>query len=334
MGVWERGEQSTITRLLDKRLDTDPDSEYVDVCGTKFSAGEVADSANRLANAFAELGAGRGERVATLLDNSAPALLAWYGAVRGGSIAVPINTAYKGEYLRHQLGDSGATVLVVQRSLADRAAEIVDSLPELQHVVVVDDEDAGPGDGARLDEAKTARLKWDELLSADNAVPDVNIRPSDLGTFVYTGGTTGPSKGCMLSHRYHEVLARQIGVCWRRSADDVVWTPLPLFHFNAIVTAVLGPLVYGGRGRRRATLLGVPVLARDEPDGRNRHLHAGDDGLPAGPRRRPARDAAVGRDRGEHDAPADRSGAAPGGDRLDRQGPIRCRHLQRRLRHD
>jgi carnitine-CoA ligase len=73
------------------------------------------------------------------------------------------------------------------------------------------------------------------------------VRPSDLATFIYTGGTTGPSKGCMLSHCYHEALARQIGICWRRTADDVVWTPLPLFHFNAIVTAVLGPLVYGGR---------------------------------------------------------------------------------------
>jgi crotonobetaine/carnitine-CoA ligase len=51
----------------------------------------------------------------------------------------------------------------------------------------------------------------------------------------------------MLSHNYHEALARQIGICWGRTADDVAWTPLPLFHFNAIVTAVLGPLVYGGR---------------------------------------------------------------------------------------
>jgi crotonobetaine/carnitine-CoA ligase len=73
------------------------------------------------------------------------------------------------------------------------------------------------------------------------------VGPADLATFIYTGGTTGPSKGCMLSHTYHERLSRQIGVCWRRTADDVVWTPLPLFHFNAIVTAVLGPLIYGGR---------------------------------------------------------------------------------------
>jgi crotonobetaine/carnitine-CoA ligase len=87
---------------------------------------------------------------------------------------------------------------------------------------------------------------WQELLAHD-PVPFAAVRPGDLATFIYTGGTTGPSKGCMLSHSYHGSLARQIGVCWRRTADDVVWTPLPLFHFNAIVTAVLGPLIYGGR---------------------------------------------------------------------------------------
>jgi crotonobetaine/carnitine-CoA ligase len=50
----------------------------------------------------------------------------------------------------------------------------------------------------------------------------------------------------MLSHNYHAVLTRQIGYCWQRGPDDVVWTPLPLFHFNALTTAVLGALVYGG----------------------------------------------------------------------------------------
>jgi crotonobetaine/carnitine-CoA ligase len=138
-------------------------------------------------------------------------------------------------------------VLIVQRSLADRAAAVVDDLPDLRHVIVIDDEDAGPDDGAALEDTKTDRLTWTDLLDADASVPDINVRPSDLGTFVYTGGTTGPSKGCMLSHNYHEALARQIGICWERTADDVVWTPLPLFHYNALVTAVLGALVWGGR---------------------------------------------------------------------------------------
>ena len=90
--------------------------------------------------------------------------------------------------------------------------------------------------------------EWDEVLQVDATTPTVTVRPSDLATFIYTGGTTGPSKGCMLSHNYHEALARQIGICWERTADDVVWTPLPLFHYNALVTAVLGSLVFGGRG--------------------------------------------------------------------------------------
>jgi crotonobetaine/carnitine-CoA ligase len=245
--IWISEKQTTIPSLLEDRLSSDPDSEYLDVCGRKFSARQVDDTACRIANGLADLGVRQGDRVASLVENSAEAMLAWWGAIRGGHVAVPVNTAYKGQYLRHQLADSGATVLIVQRSLADRVAEVVDDLPDLHRVVVFDDEDASADDGARLDDVKTERLAWDELLSAPADAPQRDIRPSDLGTFVYTGGTTGPSKGCMLSHNYHEALSRQIGICWGRTAEDVVWTPLPLFHYNALVTAVLGSLVFGGR---------------------------------------------------------------------------------------
>ena len=235
--VWISGDQHTVNGLLDRRLGDDPHGEYLDVCGTKLSAAEVASAANRLANALAAMGVRPGDRVATLVENSAEALLAWWGIVRGGAVAVPINTAYKGDYLRHQLTDSGSRVLVVEAGLADRVARISGDTA-LDHVVVIGEVEPPPG---------VTTHAWDEVLGGDDAEPGVAVRPADLATFIYTGGTTGPSKGCMLSHNYHEVLARQIGICWERTADDVVWTPLPLFHFNAIVTAVLGPLVYGGR---------------------------------------------------------------------------------------
>jgi carnitine-CoA ligase len=236
--VWISGEQQTVNGLLDRRLADDPHGEYLDVCGTKLSAAEVASAANRLANTLAAMGVRPGDRVATLVENSAEALLAWWGIVRGGAVAVPINTAYKGEYLRHQLTDSGSRVLIVEASLADRVARISQDTPALEHVVVIGGAAEPPGVTVHT---------WDDALGSDDAEPGVSVRPADLATFIYTGGTTGPSKGCMLSHNYHEVLTRQIGICWRRTADDVVWTPLPMFHFNAIVTAVLGPLVYGGR---------------------------------------------------------------------------------------
>ena len=238
-GVWIGGGQTTVGRLLERRLEADPHGGYLDVCGTTLSAADVATTANRLANALAELGVGPGDRVATLIENSAEATLAWWGAVRANAIAVPINTAYKGEYLRHQLADSGSKVLLVEAALVDRVAAVADQVPSLGHVVVVDDQD-------HVLAGATAH-RWSELLTADDRAPAEQVRPSDLATFIYTGGTTGPSKGCMLSHNYHEALTRQIGICWERTADDVVWTPLPLFHFNAITTAVLGPLVWGGR---------------------------------------------------------------------------------------
>jgi crotonobetaine/carnitine-CoA ligase len=244
---WRSGEQFTIPVLLERRLDRDPDGPYIDVTGTSFTAAEVNDIACRIANGLAALGVQQGDRVATLLENSPEAVLAWWGIVRGGRVAVPINTAYKGSYLRHQLHDCGATVLIVQRSLAARAAAVAGELPDLRHVLIVDDADAATGAGWDAPPAGIAVGTWASLLEADASVPDVDIRPSDLGTFVYTGGTTGPSKGCMLSHNYHEAACRQISTCWQRSADDVVWTPLPLYHYNAILTAVLGPMLSGGR---------------------------------------------------------------------------------------
>ena len=222
-------EERTVIDLLRDRLERDPDGEYLDVVGTKLSAADVADAGGRIASVLADLGVQPGDRVATLVENSPEGLLAWWGTLLAGAIAVPINTAYKGEYLRHQLGDSGARVLLVEPSLRERADRIEGQVPSLEHVIALGDD------------------SWRDRFAAATPARSPRVRPSDLGTFIYTGGTTGPSKGCMLSHRYHESLSRQIGICWRRTSDDVVWTPLPLFHFNAIVTAVLGPLIYGGR---------------------------------------------------------------------------------------
>ena len=148
--IWISEDQHTIGALLDARLDTDPHGEYLDVCGSKFTAAEVDAVACRMANGLAGLGVRPGDRVATLIENSGEAMLSWWGAIRGGHVAVPVNTAYKGQYLRHQLHDSGSSVVVVQRSLADRVAAVVDELPDLRHVIVIDDEDAGPDDGACL----------------------------------------------------------------------------------------------------------------------------------------------------------------------------------------
>jgi crotonobetaine/carnitine-CoA ligase len=251
--VWRSDAQYTIPSLFEARLATDPDSEYLDVSGTKLTASQVVRSGRRFAAALDDLGSVQHDRIATILENSPEAVEAWAGIVLGGRIAVPVNTAYKGSYLLHQLADCGAKVVVVASSLAQRLVDVVSDLPDLDHVFVLDDEWTGTNYGSEQagelpDLGRVAVHRWTDLLGVDDREPSTIIRPSDLATFIYTGGTTGPSKGCMLTHNYHEALARQVGVCWQRTADDVVWTPLPLYHFNALTTVVVGTLLYGGRG--------------------------------------------------------------------------------------
>ena len=158
-----------------------------------------------------------------------------------GAVQVPINTGYKGDFLQHQLVDSGAKVFICQGDFASRAVEVVGrDTPDITNVIVVDAPDA-------VIEAVPA-LAWDDLLAngSGDAIDVSGVRPGDLACFIYTAGTTGPSKGCMLSQNYIASLADQIARAWDRKPDDVILTPLPLFHFNAISVCVVGTLLVGG----------------------------------------------------------------------------------------
>ena len=235
---WVRDEQRTIGDLLERRLARDPDGPFLEVCGTRWTAAELDAATNRIAGGLIRLGVRPGDRVASLIENSPEALLAWWGAVKAGAIAVPVNTAHKGVYLEHQIADAAPRVLVVQGDLSGRVGADITCIDGLDHVVTV-------GEPARRSDDATWH-RWTDLESGDAPRPDVAVRPGDLATLVYTGGTTGPSKGCAISQNYHVRMAEQNMVTWGRTAADIVWTPLPLFHYNAIQMAVVGTLVVGG----------------------------------------------------------------------------------------
>lgn len=238
--------QNTVLDALAGRLAADPDGPYLDFDGVALTAREMDRAANRAAHALAGLGVGRGDRVATLLENSAEQVVTFFAALKLGAVQVPINTAYKGSFLSHVVADSGARVVISQADLADRLVEICPpeetepEFPELRAIVVVGVVPPEPV-GVPVSE-------WAPLLAAapDTPPADAGVRPSDLACFIYTAGTTGPSKGCMLPQHYIVALAEQIARAWQRRADDIVLTPLPLFHFNAISVCVVGTLITGG----------------------------------------------------------------------------------------
>ncbi len=196
--------QTTVLDALAQRLARDPDGPYLDFEGVGLSARAVDTASGQIAAALRALGVGSGDRVATLLENSPEQVLSFFAALKLGAIQVPINTAYKGEFLRHQLVDSGARVLVVQGDFASRVAPVAStSLPELETVIVVGEPDQAIGG--------LAVRGWTALLDATPEMADpVPVGPADLACFIYTAGTTGPSKGCMLSQHYIVSLADQI----------------------------------------------------------------------------------------------------------------------------
>ncbi len=242
--VWADGDAWTVAQLIQARLESDPDSELFDVNGEQWTGRTLFSAADRFANAMRAYGLEKGDRVATLVENSSEAVISQFGAVQLGGVGVPINTAYKGEYLRHQLADSGAKVLVIDGDVADRARAIADSIDTLEHVVVLGG-DAGGAVGETT--PGTNWHSWAEVMSADDAPTTVAVSPTDLYVFIYTGGTTGLSKACVINNNYCVTLTKQIANMWERGPDDVVWTPLPLFHFNAVTVVLVGTLLIGGR---------------------------------------------------------------------------------------
>jgi len=271
--------RTTINAELAARVASDPDGAYLDFMGNAYSARRVDEEAGRLAAALAGIGVGRGDRVASLLDNGPEQVITFFATLRLGAVAVPVNTAYKGEFLRHQLADSGAGVVIVQGDLAGRVAEIAAGASELKAAVVV-----GAADVA-ITTIQTYEYAAFAATPGEGVAPS-EVVPSDLACLIYTAGTTGPSKGCMLSHNYVVCMAEQIGRAWQRTASDVVWTPLPLFHLNAISIAVVGTLSIGGSasiarrfsvsgfwpevqrsGATIASMLGSPaILVANAPD--------------------------------------------------------------------
>src|SRR5690554_2014954 len=237
---WTVGESDTINDVVRRAARDFGDQPFLDVLGEIHSFADIQRESCRLANGLAQLGVVKGQTVVTIPDNNSDAVLLWFALNKLGAISVPVNTAFNGEFLRHQLADANAVVVIAETAYVERIGLIAEQLPDLRHVV---HRGAAP-EGSLGDKIL---VPLEDVRSEDASDPQIHVGPGDLAMLIYTGGTTGPSKGCMISHNYACNEARQILVCHGRTRDSITWTPLPLFHLNATVTTVLCNLMIGAR---------------------------------------------------------------------------------------
>lgn len=238
--TWSLGQQDTVIAALERAVAKHPERVLLDFSGEFHTYGEVDRESTRLAHAFAALGVQPGQTVVTMLDNNVDAVLCWFAINKLCAVSVPINTALKGEFLRHQIADAGAALVVCEASYVERIAAVSDGLPEVKQVLT-----RGTSDNKLCGALPLASLS--EHRGGDDSAFERKPNPWELACLIYTSGTTGPSKGCMISYNYMCNLARLQLRAGPANEHDVTITPLPLFHMNAMCVGVLASILVGAR---------------------------------------------------------------------------------------
>jgi len=235
---WTTGHRDTPVAALARAVAAHPHKVLFDFSGETTTYAEFDALTNRMAHALRALGVKTGATVTSLFDNHLDAVVLWIALNKLGAVSVPLNTALKGDFLRHQVVDSGAEIVVCDAVYAPRLFEVADLLGNVQRVLVRGALDTRPAVGFAIEHLDEHR-GFDATPMAE--LPD----PAALNALIYTSGTTGPSKGCMISGNQMCHVARLLLRAAPFGPDDVLWTPLPLYHMNAIATGVVSTLLVG-----------------------------------------------------------------------------------------
>jgi crotonobetaine/carnitine-CoA ligase len=234
--AYRTGVRDTVVHALARAVRRNAEGLFINVGGDRYSYGEIDRLSNRLAHSLASLGVSKGDTVVTIFDTSVDVMTCWFAINKLGAIWVPINTAYEGEFLRHQISDSQARVIICEPHYVPRVAALAEVLPEVKKVLV--------RNAAELPDCAVGFAPLDAYRGEDDSPLPCVVQPRDLAALLYTSGTTGPSKGCMMSHNYFCMWGRQQLRAVPLSREDISWTCLPLFHSAALIL-VMGSLVEG-----------------------------------------------------------------------------------------
>ncbi|MBP7064110.1 malonyl-CoA synthase [Ferrovibrio sp.] len=211
--------------------------------GRVFTYAEAFRLANRFANTLVRLGVQPGDRVAVQLDKSPEALILYLGVVAAGAVYLPLNVGYTLAELEYFIGDAEPRVVVGRPKGAEELAALAQKLG-VAHCLTL---------GSKADGTL--------MQAIEGAADSFTIVPrgaDDLAAILYTSGTTGRSKGAMLSHRNLFSNAETLQGYWRFTAQDVLLHALPIFHTHGLFVATNVVLLSG------ASMLFLPKFDADQ----------------------------------------------------------------------
>jgi long-chain acyl-CoA synthetase len=245
-------EKATLPDFLARSAQRFPDKMALNFQGYTASFSQLSEMVDRFATCLAAFGVGKGDSVALLLPNVIPCVAAYYAALKIGAIAVMNNPLYSDRELDHQFNDSGAKVLITLDLLANR---MIDLRPKtkVKQIVYTSIGDYLPfpksllfplvGKKKGLAAAVKAAdevYKWKPLLAGTQPNPPaVAIDAEDVAMYQYTGGTTGVSKGVMLTHGNMSKQVQHLAAWFPDfGSDEVMLGALPFFHVFGLSTSM------------------------------------------------------------------------------------------------
>lgn len=198
--------------------------------GKTLSYGEVFALAETIASHLIRSGVVPGDRVAAQVDKSWQNLALYLGTVRAGAVYLPLNTAYPLAELEYFLGDSKPSFVVVQPGNLEGVRKLCEKIGKIKVESL-----GASGNGTLLEAAADAP-----------EMPVAARGPDDLAAILYTSGTTGRSKGAMLTHNNLLSNALVLVDYWRFTKRDVLLHALPIFHTHGLFVAINTSLLSGG----------------------------------------------------------------------------------------
>jgi malonyl-CoA/methylmalonyl-CoA synthetase len=189
--------------------------------GARISYGELISRAGQMANVLVERGVRPGDRVAAQTEKSVPGLVLYLATVRAGAVYLPLNTAYTLNELKYFISDAEPTLVVCDPSKAEGIGAIAAKVGARVETLGAD------GKGTLTDAAAKAAREFTTVARADD----------DLAAILYTSGTTGRSKGAMLSHDNLASNSLTLVGYWRFTDKDVLIHALPIYHTHGLFVA-------------------------------------------------------------------------------------------------
>ena len=191
------------------------------VDGQHISYGDLVARAGQMANVLVERGVKPGDRVAAQTDKSVPGLVLYLATVRAGAVYLPLNTAYTLNELEYFITDAEPSLVVCDPSKAQGIGAIAAKVGAKVETLDVN------GKGSLTDAAAKAKPDFVTVARADD----------DLAAILYTSGTTGRSKGAMLTHDNLASNSLSLVDYWRFTDKDVLIHALPIYHTHGLFVA-------------------------------------------------------------------------------------------------